>query len=285
MRRFAAWLALSTLWLAGAAAVSADPPRRIASLNLAADEILAELVPPERLVAVTHASDDPLSSMLATPFPEDIPRFFRADMERLLALEPDLVIISEYTDADFVRLLEDSGLRHHRMGGLSTHEGIRAALIELGEVVGEGEGGRRLVAAFDARLAGIRDRLSGAERRRVLYWSDPYTAGAGTAIGSLIECAGGSNVAAELGLEGVLPLGAERAFVADPDVFLLGRFGEEASSLSDHPLLSRSRAVREGHVVALPTPLLVTLSHHAAAACETLAARLHPERFAAADGT
>jgi hypothetical protein len=36
--------------------------------------------------------------------------------------------------------------------------------------------------------------------------------------------------------------------------------------------------------VALPTSLLATLSHHAAEACERLAAALHPELFAGTAG-
>src|SRR5262249_41883852 len=43
-----------------ARAASAEPaPARVASLNLTSDEILVDLLPPERLVAVTRWADDP----------------------------------------------------------------------------------------------------------------------------------------------------------------------------------------------------------------------------------
>jgi ABC-type Fe3+-hydroxamate transport system substrate-binding protein len=38
------------------------------------------------------------------------------------------------------------------------------------------------------------------------------------------------------------------------------------------------RAVKTGRIVAMPTELLVTLSHHAAEACWYLAWALHPDR-------
>jgi ABC-type Fe3+-hydroxamate transport system substrate-binding protein len=40
------------------------------------------------------------------------------------------------------------------------------------------------------------------------------------------------------------------------------------------------RAVKEGHVVEMPTDLLVALNHHAARACEFMARALHKGLFA-----
>jgi iron complex transport system substrate-binding protein len=262
-------------------ATAAGPakPARVASLNLAADEVLVELVPPERLVGVTSWGDDPDSSNVAGRLPAGAVRFPKADIERLVALRPDVVVVSEYTDADAQRLLERSGLRTHRMEGLGTLAGIRAAILRLGEVVGEPAAAQRLVASYDAKLAAVAARLTGARRPRVLYWANPHTAGGDTTIGSLIECGGGSNVGRELGLVGIQPVGAERAFVAAPEVVLVGGVAGAAEAVTGHPLLAQLAAVREGRLVVMPTRLLVALSQHAATSCEWLAGRLHPERF------
>ena len=112
----------------------------------------------------------------------------------------------------------------------------------------------------------------------MLYWADPHTAGADTAIGALIVGGGGANVGAELGITGIAPIGSERAFAADPQFVLIGTGWKTAEALRAHPLLSRMPAVIEGRVIELPTPLLVTLSHHAADACWRLASLLHPQR-------
>src|SRR5262245_26252534 len=236
---------------------AADAPRRVASWSLAADEVLTEILPPERLVAVTRWADDPDSSNVAGRVPSSAFRFQKADMERLVALRPDLVVVSEYTDADFLKLVERSGIRHHRMDGLASLDGIRAAVLALGDAVGRAEAGRKLVERYDAVRAELARRLEGAGRPRVLYWADPHTAGAGTAIGALIEGGGGLNVGAELGIEGIAPVGAERAFAADPRYVLIGSGWHAAEALRQHPLLSRMPAVVEGRVVELPTRLLV----------------------------
>jgi len=247
-------------------------------MNLTADEILVEILPLDRLVSATAAADDVGTSNVVGRIPAGVVRFRRAEMERLLALAPDLVVVSEYTDPDFLRLVERSGMRVHRMAGLDSLRGIRTAILDLGRAVGEEAGARRLVARYDEVLAELGRRLAGAPRPRVLYWAGGMTAGGGTTIGALIEGGGGANVAREMGLEGVVPVGAERAFVADPDDVLVGEGWKSAEGLKAHPLLAQMRAVREGHIVTMPTELLVTLSQHAAEACWALAYSLHPDR-------
>jgi iron complex transport system substrate-binding protein len=263
------------------AAAADAPPRRVASINLSADEILSAILPPGRLVGVTRFADERGTSNIVGRIPASVTRFQKADMERLVALAPDLVIVSEYTDADFLRLVERSGMRWHRMEGLTSIAGVRQAILDLGRAVGAEEAARGLVARYDATLADLARRLAGAPRPRVLYWSGEMTAGADTAIGAVIECAGATNVGREMDVTGIAPPGAERAFMADPDVILVTSWPAAADDVRRHPLLSRLRAVREGHVVVMPNELLVALSQFTADACRDLASRLHPDRVPA----
>jgi iron complex transport system substrate-binding protein len=269
--------ALLTITAASVAAAVA-PPKRIASMNLSADEVLSEILPPDRLVAVTRWVDEPDTANIVGRIPAATFRIHKADMEQLVALQADLVVVSEYTDADFLKLLEKSGLRYHRMQGLASPSGVRQAILELGHVVGADDAARRVVARYDATLADLAKRLAGAPRPRVLYWSGGMTAGADTALGALIEAAGGVNVGREMGLVGIVPPGGERALVANPDVILVGTWPRAVESVKEDVLLSQTKAVSEGRIVVLPTPLLVALSQYTAEACWQLAARLHPDR-------
>lgn len=279
MSRFRVPVTAVLLVVIAAVAEAADTiPRRVASLNLSADEILAEILPPERLVSVTRFADEPGTSNIVGRIPPSVFRFQKADMERLVALAPDLVVVSEYTDADFLRLIERSGMRWHRMEGLSSLAGVRKAILDLGRVVGAEKAARRLVERYDATLAELSRRLQGAKRPRVLYWSGEMTAGADTAIGALIEAAGATNVGREMGVQGITPPGAERAFVADPDVILVSSWPGGFEAVKDHPLLSQLRAVREGRIVVMPNELLIALSQYTADACWDLASRLHRDR-------
>jgi iron complex transport system substrate-binding protein len=280
---------LAALLLAGAAATPAraetPKPQRVASINLSADEVLVAILPLERLVSVTQWADAPGTSNIVGRVPPAVHRFVKADLEQLVALRPDLVVVSEYTDADFMKQLERSGLRVHRMLGLATLAGVRGAILDLGRAVGEDEAARLLVADFDGKLAGLGRRLAGAPKPRVLYWSGNMTAGQDTAIGALIEAAGATNVGREMGIVGIAPPGAERVFVTNPDAVLVGTWPGSKEALTAHPLFSQWAAVREGRIVAMRTELLVALSQFTADAAWELGHLLHPDRVPATPDT
>src|SRR6266581_1110720 len=145
----------------GSAPSAPQAPLRVASLNLTADEVLVDILPPDRLIGVTRWADDPSTSNVAGRVPAGAFRFPKADLERLVALGPDLVVVSEYTDADFLRLLERSGMRTHRMTGLASFAGIRAAILDLGRAVGAPEAAARLAVQHEARLRELDRRLRG----------------------------------------------------------------------------------------------------------------------------
>ncbi len=279
-RAILAWVVLA-VGVSAPARADARKPRRVASINLSADEVLMAILPPERLVSVTRWADTAGTSNVAGRVPSGVHRFVKADMEQLVALRPDLVVVSEYTDADFLKLVERSGLRFHRMLGLSTLAGVRGAILDLGRAVGEDAAARRVVAEFDGKLAHLGRRLAGATKPRVLYWSGNMTAGGDTAIGALIEAAGAVNVGREMGIVGIAPPGAERAFVTNPDRLLVGTWAGSKEALTSHPLFSQWAAVREGRIVALRTELLVALSQYTADAAWELGHLLHPDRVPA----
>jgi iron complex transport system substrate-binding protein len=278
-----AWLLLACT-AATPARAETPRPQRVASINLSADEVLVAILPMERLVSVTRWADAPGTSNVVGRVPPALHRFVKADLEQLVALRPDLVVVSEYTDADFMKQVERSGLRVHRMLGLSTLAGVRGAILDLGRAVGEDDAARRLVAEFDWKLAELGRRLAGATRPRILYWSGNMTAGADTAIGALIEAAGAVNVGREMGIAGIAPPGAERAFLTNPDAVLVGTWPGSKEALTAHPLFSQWAAVREGRIVALRTELLVALSQFTADAAWELAHLLHPARVPASPG-
>ena len=136
----------------------------MASINLSADEVLVEILPKERLVSVTQWADAPGTSNVVGRVAPGVHRFVKADMEQLVALRPDLVVVSEYTDADFMKQLERSGLRVHRMLGLASLAGVRGAILDLGRAVGEDAAAGRLVAEYDRKLAELGRRLAGAKQ-------------------------------------------------------------------------------------------------------------------------
>jgi iron complex transport system substrate-binding protein len=260
-------------------------PVRIASLTLATDEMLADLVPvpSERIVCVTYLADDPAISNVPGRYPEHTPRLRDTDLERVLSLAPDLACVASYSTADSLKLLERSGLPIYRNEALHGMAEIEAAVRRLGERVGEPERARKLVERMQDRRRRLADRLHDLPHRpRVLFWSAGFTAGRGTTIDDVIREGGGVNVAAELGLEGSAEIAPERVVAADPEIVLLSRWkaDERQSRIANHPILRQLRAVREGHVIAIEGRYLTSVSQFVVEGADRLARALHPGRFA-----
>jgi iron complex transport system substrate-binding protein len=257
-------------------------PLRIVSLTLATDEILAELVPVERIVAVTHFADDPDISNVAGRYPASVARLRNADPERVIALAPDLVCVASYNTADALKLLERAGLPIYRNEALHSLDEVEGGIVKLGARVGAPDAARRLVEQMRTRRRKLAQSLGNLSHRpRVLFWAGGFTAGKRTTVDDVIREAGGVNVAAELDLEDSVELAPERVIAADPEIILVARWAsyQDQGQLESHPILRQLQAVRKGRVVAIEGRYLSSVSQFAVEGAEKLARRLHPERF------
>lgn len=258
------------------------PPRRIVSLTLATDEILAELVPMERIAGVTYLVDDPGISNVNGRYPEHIPRLHDTNPEIVIGLDPDLVCVASYNSADFVSLLESAGLTVHRNDDFHTMDQIERAIEKLGKAVGETQRAQQLIEQLQARRRTLAAQLQEVKHRpRVLFWSGGFTAGQGTTTDDIIRAAGGRNVAAERNIKGSSEISLEETIAADPDIILVARWSayEELSQIESHPILQHLRAVREGKVISIEGRYLNNISQHVIEGAERLARKLHPECF------
>lgn len=255
-------------------------PQRIVSLTLATDELLADLVPLERVSGVTYLVDDAEISNVAGRYPGSVPRLRDTAPERVLALGGDLICVAPYNSADFLQLLERSGVPTYRNCTTHSLDEIKAGILTLGERVGEADRAWQLVERMRQRRERLAQRLGSVEGQpRVLFWSAGFTAGSGTTIDDLIRAAGGRNAAAERGLKGSTEISPEEVIATDPDYVLTARWSGDPGqgSIAEHPLLRGLRAVRDQKVIAIEGRYLLSVSHHAVEGAERLAAVLHPE--------
>lgn len=254
----------------GAAVRLPDRPSRIVSCSLASDEILLALVGPERIAAVTALAADPARSCV----PEEAKRVPRrieslaAEAETLLALKPDLVVISPYNAPEAVEVLRRSGAPVFRLAPLDSLEGVLANIRLLGEAAGERAGAEALAGECDARLARLRARATEREPSVLAVSTDGWVFGPKTIPDDLLVAAGARNAARE---SGPAAGGLESLHAADPDVILILAAGDEALAAAAHPAWKSLRAVREGRVARVPAREALSASHHAAVGAERMA--------------
>ncbi|HEX3870749.1 MAG TPA: ABC transporter substrate-binding protein [Pirellulales bacterium] len=261
---------------------SRTAPVRIASLTLATDEILSELVPTKRIVCVTNLVDDPEISNVANFYPDQIPRLRDADLERIMAIEPDLVCVASYNSADFLKIMDRAGISLYRNEAYHTLDEIEAGIVALGKCVGEPERAQGVAGRMRSRRAQLADRLRGlSHRHRVLFWSAGFTSGQGTTLDDIIREAGAINVAAENGMKGSQEISPERIIASDPDFIVLANWtaDDRHADIKNHPLLRNLRAVSANKTIVIDARYLLCVSQYVVEGAERLARALHPDRF------
>lgn len=211
--------------MAGLALVAgscASPPpatHRIVSINPCLDAILVELVPPERVGAISHWSHDPRS----TSMPLDRAQQFAATSgtaEEVIALKPGLVLASSFTSPSTLGAYRRLGLRFETFGTAATIDENRAQIRAIARLVGAPERGEALVARIDRAVAAAA--APDGKRPSALLWlgGSNLVNGQGTLIDEMVIKAGFRNASADYGVRytGALPL--EHVVARPPDVVM-----------------------------------------------------------------
>ncbi len=185
-------------------------PSRIVCLTEAPTETLYLLGAEDRIVGISGFTVRPPRARREKP---KVSSFLSAKTDKILALEPDLVIGFSDLQADVANDLIKQGLNVVIFNQRSVQE-ILDMMLTLSAMLGMAEKGAALIAEIEAGLQKIRaagDAL--AHRPRVYFeeWDDPMIS-AIRWVSQLIEYAGGDDCFAELSQSA----GAAGRIVADP---------------------------------------------------------------------
>lgn len=275
--RRAAAIACAALAFAGAAAQAQDQPQarakpnRIVSLDLCADQLLVELVPRERIAAVTHLAADPTVSAIPAKA-RGLPITHGA-AEDVLRYKPDLIIAGPFGVSATVDLLRRLKQNIVIVPQPSDIDGVRIAVRTAAAAVGEQAKGEAMLAAFDQRLARVAARPDAQRPSAIIYQVGGSVSGPGSLAAAAITAAGFRNMAAEYRLTrgGQVPL--ELLVATPPDLLVVASAaGEYRTAVADnlrHPALL---ALRRHHAsLELPWQMWLCGTPNIADAIEQLA--------------
>ena len=185
-------------------------PERIVCLTEESTETLYLLGEQSRIVGISGFTVRPPEARRDKP---KVSAFTSAKIERIVALEPDLVIGFSDLQADIAATLIRRGVDVLVTNQRSVEE-ILGTMLTLAGIVGADARGRELVDACAARVEAVRAAGARLPRRPRVYfeeWDEPMISAIGW-VSELIGIAGGEDCFAELGRE---PLGRDR-IIADP---------------------------------------------------------------------
>jgi iron complex transport system substrate-binding protein len=216
-----------------------QPPARVLSLVPAVTAVLIELGSVAALVGRTDY--DTITAVRDLP---SVGGGLTPDLERVLTLQPDLVIrFSGAQDPVTGPALDERGIAHLAVRPDRVAD-VRAIALQLGDVMGRRRVADSLVAALDGALAEVRRRVAQEPRKRVAYLlggTPPWVAGPGTYISDLLDAAGADNAFADLG-ELYAPVSLEDLIAREVDAYVIARGTEVSPRLAQRaPVLEASR--------------------------------------------
>src|SRR3981081_1918292 len=152
------------------------PPERIVCLTEETVETLYLLGEERRIVGVSGYAVRPARVRKEKP---RVSSFISADFEKILALEPDLVLTFSDLQADIAAELIRRNVAVHAFNQRDV-AGIFAMVRTLGALVGATGRAAALAATLERRLEGMRARAVLLEGRPRVYfeeWDDPMISG------------------------------------------------------------------------------------------------------------
>jgi len=251
---------------------------RVVSLSPSVTEMLFALGGEDCLVGVTEHCDYPPEARNI----DCVGGFGKPNIEKLLAMSPDLVITTRLKDTDAAAVLRRSGIQVLYVKTRDFSE-IFAAFREIGREVGKPQQAEQIVAAMQAELETIaqRYRMIPHDRRPRVFvelWRDPITTiGRRSHIDDVIALAGGVNVACQLDSTHST-INPEKVIEWNPDVILLGHAdrGESKISFSERIGWSDIAAVRSGRIIDdIPSDILLRPGPRLIDGVKMLSQRLH----------
>jgi iron complex transport system substrate-binding protein len=234
------------------------PPRRIVCLTEETVETLYLLGEQDRIVGVSGYAVRPPQVRREKP---RVAAFISADIPKILALEPDLVLAFSDLQADIVADLVRAGVDVHVFNQRDI-KGILAMIRALGAMVGAAQRADQLAAAFEQHLA-----VAAAPRRepkpKVYFeeWDEPLISGIGW-ISELVEVAGGEDILPQLRRQKAAKdriISPDVVRDAAPDVILASWCGKKVvpDKIRNRPGWSEIPAVRNDRIVEIKSTIIL----------------------------
>jgi iron complex transport system substrate-binding protein len=234
------WLCAAMLCTSGAHA-GTPPPARIVSLNPCLDAILVQLVPIERIAAISHYSRDPLRSAIA-PLAQQLPVTYET-AEEIVALRPDLVLASQHSAIPTRNALRRVGIRYELFDVAFSVADSLAQIRRIAALVDGVSAGEVLAAKIEGAIAAARLPQGAPRLTAAVYETGGLTAGADTVTNELMQIVGLDNLAARHDIRTHRPLPLELIVAQPPDLLLVGQIpaaaGTQAAQIVQHRALRK----------------------------------------------
>jgi len=259
-------------------------PKRIVSLAPSITEILFALGLEDRIVGVTDYCDYPE----AAKSKPRVASYTTPNMEKLVSLEPDLVLAESIHEKTVLPALEKQGLTT-LVSSATSIDAVLNYISLIGHINGKDKTAAQLVNKLTDRIKAVStktEELTPENRPRVLYvvWHQPiWTMGSKTFTDDLIKTAGGINIFAN-DFEKSRVVSLESIVTKNPKVIIITGMGTSGDQIYnaiknesrlksvDAMVNNRIYKISDANLIERPGPRIVD-------GLDEMAKLIHPEIF------
>jgi len=252
-------------------------PETLVSIAPSITEIIFALERGDLLIGRTDFCDYPAEVSEV----ESIGSLMEPNIEKIVELDPDVVIASTHFSRESLEKMEELGLTVLVFYGSEDFEGTFYTIEVIGELFEEEKKASEIVSDMKETIADVKERVEGLEKPSVYYvigfgeWGD-YTATGETFISEMIEIAGGENIAKEA--EG-WQYSVEKIVEQDPEILIVSKFHDSKAGIMEATGYKELTAVQEDRIFEIDNNLLDRTGPRMAEGLRTLAEIFHPEAF------
>ena len=256
-------------------------PQRIISLVPSNTEILFALGLGDKVVGVTEFCNYPPEARGKGR----IGGFSTPDIEKVIDLQPDLILAGSIHAKEVIPALEEIGLAVFALAPQSL-DGILEDIRMVGKITGEEDEASKLVAQTETRIKAITDKtqnLDGKPRVFYITWHEPlWSVGLGTTTQELIQKAGGVNIFQDI--TGHKMVNLEEVIARNPEVIIACTGHGEAKGkpfewANEEPRLGVTEARKNNRVYQIDADLVSRDGPRIVDALEWFAYFIHPDIF------
>jgi iron complex transport system substrate-binding protein len=241
------------------------PVRSIVSQYWSIDEFVYSVVPPQYVTGVSESAyQERISNVYG-----HVARYkpvVATDPERVLRLNPDLILVSSTARADFTALIRSTGVPIFRMHTMfTTLEQVADSIRLIGYLTGQDQAAEAEYRRFqDAVQRARRRRPAGSKPPRILGFGGRYSYGDETLFHDIVKTLGGINVGAEGGLKGYDNVSTEQILRWNPEWIVagadLGKGRQMLAKLMADPAISLTQAAQNGRIVVFDHHVFLPMS-------------------------
>ncbi|MFC1940123.1 ABC transporter substrate-binding protein [Chloroflexota bacterium] len=258
-------------------------PQRIISLAPSHTEILFALGLSDRVIGVTSYCNYPEEAKGK----EKIGGFATAEIEKIIALNPDLILAFGTLQKSLVTELEDRGQTVFHLYPHNVKD-ILESFERIGEITGTVSAAKKLRKGIEERIRVVQENIKDIPERekvtvfRVMGLDPPATIGGDAFQTDVYRLAGGRNVFGNTKKD-YFQFDLQTLVTLKPDIIVVG-VGDEEEEEAKARVRSQEGwgnldAVKSDRIVTISTDLICRPSPRIAETIELLAKKFYPERF------